>query len=299
MSGLRSIENEHLRVTVSDHGAELASVYDKGLGLERIWCADPSVWNRHAPILFPFVGKVNGGEYRYGGKKYAMKSQHGFARDSEFECVSVGLDSIVHLLTSDAKTREVYPFDFELTVTHRFDPQNPRVLKVQWEVRNCSDGEMLYSIGAHPGFAVPALPDESRSMYYLSFPGKEKLSYILVSPKTALAVPEVSYDLPLEGGLLPIADDLFDRDALIFEKGQVDVVGIARPDKSPYVTMRCAGFPFLGVWSKPTGRFVCLEPWLGRTDDDGFAGELQDKAGEQALKAGEAKTYSYSMEFHA
>ena len=31
----------------------------------RIWTADPAVWNRHAPILFPFVGKVT--EARFCG----------------------------------------------------------------------------------------------------------------------------------------------------------------------------------------------------------------------------------------
>lgn len=50
---LHTIENDYLKVTVSDHGAELTSVYDKAQDFERIWCADPAVWNRHAPVLFP------------------------------------------------------------------------------------------------------------------------------------------------------------------------------------------------------------------------------------------------------
>ena len=53
-----TLENECLRVTVADDGAELVSVWDKASGSERVWNADPAVWNRHAPILFPFVGKV-------------------------------------------------------------------------------------------------------------------------------------------------------------------------------------------------------------------------------------------------
>ena len=44
------MENDFLRVTVSDHGAELISVWDKERGQERIWQADPAVWNRHAPV---------------------------------------------------------------------------------------------------------------------------------------------------------------------------------------------------------------------------------------------------------
>ena len=68
---LHTIENDYLKVTVSDHGAELTSVYDKAQDFERIWCADPAVWNRHAPVLFPFVGKVKDGAYRYNGNTYA------------------------------------------------------------------------------------------------------------------------------------------------------------------------------------------------------------------------------------
>ena len=78
------IENEVLKVGVAYHGAELSSVIDKRTGKEMIWQADPAYWKRHAPILFPFVGNVNKGVYRYKGKEYSM-TPHGFARDMDFE----------------------------------------------------------------------------------------------------------------------------------------------------------------------------------------------------------------------
>ena len=78
------LENEYLKITVADAGAELISVWDKTTGRECIWNADPAVWNRHAPILFPFVGKVKDGKYRIGENEYTMKTQHGFARDRVF-----------------------------------------------------------------------------------------------------------------------------------------------------------------------------------------------------------------------
>ena len=80
------IENEFLKVAVSPHGAELCSIFDKEKQHEVVWQADPAYWNRHAPVLFPFVGKVNEGLYRYKGKSYPM-GQHGFARDMEFTLV--------------------------------------------------------------------------------------------------------------------------------------------------------------------------------------------------------------------
>ena len=68
---------------ISDHGAELSSIYDKAADREAVWTGDPAFWNRHAPVLFPFVGKVNGGFYTHKGVKYPMVSTAS-ARDNEF-----------------------------------------------------------------------------------------------------------------------------------------------------------------------------------------------------------------------
>ena len=56
-----TIENGKLSVTIAAHGAELSSIYDKENGRELVWQADPTFWNRHAPVLFPNVGKYYGG----------------------------------------------------------------------------------------------------------------------------------------------------------------------------------------------------------------------------------------------
>ena len=71
---MRTMENENLRVQISDHGAELSSIYDKAADREAVWIGDPAFWNRHAPVLFPFVGKVNGGLYTHKGVKYPNSS---------------------------------------------------------------------------------------------------------------------------------------------------------------------------------------------------------------------------------
>lgn len=104
--GNQILENNYLKVTVADMGAELISVFDKESQTERMWDANPKVWNRHAPILFPFVGKVSGGVYRYCGREYEMKSQHGFARDLEFVCVKRDEGSVTHLLRADDETKK-------------------------------------------------------------------------------------------------------------------------------------------------------------------------------------------------
>ena len=44
------------------HGAEPVSVLHKPTGAELLWQGDPAVWGRHAPILFPYTGKLTGGK---------------------------------------------------------------------------------------------------------------------------------------------------------------------------------------------------------------------------------------------
>ena len=74
------LENELSRVTVQAHGAELSSFIRKDLdNLEYIWPADAAVWARHAPVLFPIVGRLPQDTYTYLGQSYQLP-QHGFAR---------------------------------------------------------------------------------------------------------------------------------------------------------------------------------------------------------------------------
>ena len=282
------LENEFLRVTVADAGAELVSVRDKARDLERIWCGDPAVWNRHAPILFPFVGKVVGGEYRVGGRAYPMPTQHGFARDMDFACVAEEADSVTHRLEATDWTRERYPFDFRLDVAHRLQG---RRLHVAWTVENRGGDRMYFSIGGHPGFMPPE--GVKKEDCAILFPGAGELRCISASPAGyAVTAPKA---IALSEGRAPYRADI--PDTWIFEGGQVQRVGIAGADGRPWVMLDCPGFPMLAVWANPKGPFICLEPWYGRTDDEGFTGTLDQKPGVQALEAGEARTIAYSMEF--
>ena len=64
-----TIHNEYLTLTVDTHGAEAVSLKNAA-GEELLWQADPAVWERHAPILFPWTGKLKDGSFTHGGKTY-------------------------------------------------------------------------------------------------------------------------------------------------------------------------------------------------------------------------------------
>ena len=282
------IENDFLRVTVSDTGAELISVIDKENDAERIWIGDPAIWNRHAPILFPFVGKVMDGKYRIADKAYAMKTQHGFARDLDFTCVEETPVSVTHRLSATDWTRAHYPYEFRLAVTHRLDGKQ---LFIEWGVENRGAGQMYFSIGGHPGFLMPK--GVRKENCHLSFPGANTLRYKNVS-KVGYALPETK-TISLIEGCVSYQEDI--PDTWIFEDNQVKHVGIMLPDGKPWVMLHCDQFPMLAVWANPNGPFICLEPWFGRTDDEGFQGTVDQKKAIQCLGNGEKKEIAYSIAF--
>lgn len=111
------IENQKLKIKISDNGAELSSIYDKEKNHEVLWQADPAYWKRHVPVLFPNVGKTRNNQFTYNGKNYPTK-QHGFARDRTFTCIKAEQNPVTHRLQSDNTTLEVYPFPFVL-ILHR------------------------------------------------------------------------------------------------------------------------------------------------------------------------------------
>ena len=287
------LENEQLRIEIADKGAELCSVYDKAADSERIWTADPAVWNRHAPILFPFVGKVNAGKYRVGGREYEMKTQHGFARDLPFVCVEETESLIRQRLCSTAETKAIYPFDFVLELSHALDADNPRRLCIGWRVQNTGKETMYYSIGGHPGFLLPA--GTKKEDCYLLFPGHTALRYFQANAE-GFALPEKEKLLRPENGFVKYQADV--PDTWIFSGQGIDEVGIALPDRSPYVTLYCPQFPLLAVWANPKGSFICLEPWYGRCDDAGFAGTLAEKPGIETLEPGQERAFAYAVLFH-
>ena len=288
----RVLENDFLKVTIDDHGAELVSIYDKEKDREVIWQGDPRFWGRHAPVLFPNVGKHYGNHYRIGDKEYASK-QHGFARDTDFTCIDSTLDSVTHQIRSTEETKEVYPFDFVLRIRHIL---KGRTLTVSWKVANNSDTDMYFAIGGHPAFRVPVLPDTRRSDYRLTFDGQESLTYLLLDPESGTAKAEEKATLKLENGTCQIEDHMFDHDALVFDN-QITRAGIQLPDGTPYLELRCVGFPNFGIWSaSQDAPFVCLEPGMGRCDDYGFTGDLSEKPFINHLKMDEMFETAYTIE---
>ena len=78
--------------------------------------------------------------------------------------------------------------------------------------------------------------------------------------------------------------ELFKYDALVFSNLKSNLITLKSNKNSKELTMDFTGFPYLALWTKPTGApFICIEPWYGHTDYKDFNGELKDKEGIEKL----------------
>lgn len=284
------LENDFICVEIAKVGAELTRIYDKQKKTEVLWEGNPRYWKRHSPILFPNVGKTYHNTVRIQGIQYPT-SQHGFARDNDFTCISCKEEMATFLLHSNEETKEVYPFDFELHVTYTL---SGKTVEVQWEVKNPSDETMYFTIGGHPAFCF-GRPDEKKADYCLKFPRKDMLKYVRIHPDSGTADVDKVYEMKLQDGMYPLSEEMFEEDALIFDGTQIEEVWICRRDGKPYVGMRSEGFLNFGIWSVQGAPFVCLEPWAGRCDNYGFEGEISEKPGINRLNGQETFRKAYQI----
>lgn len=305
-----TISNEHLAISVSPHGAELTSL--KYQGREYLWQANPEYWKRHSPVLFPIVGSVWDGRYRSHGHEYAL-GQHGFARDMDFTLISQGADEVFYLLESSEQTKGLYPYDFRLEIGYRLHGKSVEVI---WRVINTGESEMHFQIGAHPAFYWPMLNDvcrdglkameqclaatDERGSFSFGVDGVVRLSSTAIVDKGCVDVNVHKPYVTDEHGRLPLTVDTFDHDALVLENSQVEQVTLHDQQGNPYLTLTFKGAPVVGLWSPPKKRapFVCIEPWYGRCDRVGYAGQYEDKDWMQHLGASQRFEVSYFIEVH-
>jgi galactose mutarotase-like enzyme len=275
-----TIENQEVKISVHPKGAELQRVYGKGTKLEYLWGGDPAFWGKHSPLLFPIVGTLKDNTYYFEGKAYSLP-RHGFARDREFVLESQREDRIVFLLKSDAQTRAVFPFDFELRVGYGI---RAGVLSVSYEVRNPAAGPMYFSVGGHPAFRVPLVEGTDYSDYYLEFDGVEEAPRWPISKDGLIE----TRPRPLleDTAVLPLRKELFAKDALVFKQLVSTGVTLRSGRTNTGLRMDFKGFPQLGIWAAPNADFVCIEPWCGIADSVDSDQQLVKKEGINRLDGG-------------
>lgn len=283
------LENENLKAEIESFGAELKSVVEKATMQEYMWEADPAFWGKTSPVLFPFIGKLEGAGYLYRGKRYEIE-KHGFARDMEFYPTEQKADRITFFIESNEETLKKFPFPFRLEITYHLEG---KTVVESWKVSNSGSETMYFSMGGHPAFACPPKSGKpeagtKRTDCFIKLYGEagSKVS------STEIGVPDglltgASYPVKAENGMITVTEKLFDKDALCLEEQGVSAVGLCDAAGKEYVRLE-ADCPVWGIWSMPDSNasYICLEPWWGICDSKGYAGTIQERPYTNAVEAG-------------
>ncbi|MCO0831541.1 aldose 1-epimerase family protein [Fructobacillus sp. W13] len=288
-----TLENDNMIVKIDEHGAELVSAWNKEAELEYIWYGDPKYWGRHAPNLFPIVGRLQGDQFNLAGQTYYM-NQHGFARNMDFQIIENDVDHARFRLQDSEATWRVYPFKFQFDVV--FDLKGTELF-MKYEVTNPDKQESLFfSVGGHPAFNLP-LDGGKFSDYYLSVKPEKVYDRIrLVGPYSNPNVPSpFNADIPLR-----LRQEDYHDDAIILKLDrQKATFLLARLANQHGMEMTVDNAQFLGIWT-PAGKnapFIAIEPWWGIADTVDATGNFKEKFGNNVLAAGDTFTASYSMNF--
>ena len=286
-----SIENEYLKVTVTTWGAQVKSVIRKEDGVEHMWQADKSVWGYHAPILFPFCGRLKENKHIAKGQTYEWNAQHGFARTMEHEFVFQNKHTIVLQLTDTPETLAVWPYKFRLMSAFTLEGD---VLHHTLTVENRDGEDLAFGIGYHPAFKVPFDDRHTYEDYEFRFDKVESP----ICMETAPLITGKTYTMGSNFTTIPLTDRLFDNDSYCMVGLKSDTLGIYEKDSGRGVVCSIKSFPYCLIWSKVgEPKFVCIEPWNSLPSPENGGLEWNEKPAAAVIAPTESWSTTLSTAF--
>lgn len=287
-----TLNNGILQAVINPKGAELISL--KQDGMERIWQGDPAIWNRHAPLLFPLIGRLIGQKYELDGQIIAAP-MHGFCRDRLFSVLNQSVDKVTLVTEEEAGTLAVYPFSFRLEVSFRLEGSS--VIKTH-TVLNRSENEMPFELGGHDAYRTTLMPGETMADYAVAFEGCDHLEPFGMDANGVLELPKGH--IPLNCGVLEQLPEQLGLDTIVLESLPVRKATLFSRKSDRRVTIEFDDFPYFAIWTAQKGittNYLCLEPWSTLPDGYFMGRKLTDKPGIIRLAPGESKVLTFRSTF--
>lgn len=113
------------------------------------------------PILFPFAGRIRGGQYRYRSREYQLETNdnqgnaiHGFVYTRPWRVVAqseVSVTGEFQASTDDPAILKLWPADFRIRATYTVQGKQ---LLASYEFTNTGDGPLPWWFGTHPYFRL-------------------------------------------------------------------------------------------------------------------------------------------------
>lgn len=283
------LENENLIIESKSSGAELTRIYSKKYNKEILWNGDEKYWGRQSPILFPIVGRLKENKTLIEDKIYNI-NQHGFARDMDFDLIDIDKKSITYKLASDEKSREIYPYNFNLFISYMIIDEK---VKITWKVENIDSQEIYFSIGGHPAFNISS--SESLDDYYIEFKCRKNVNKINLEGPYYREIEKID-----SLSRLDLNSGMFENDAIIYTN--IDEISLKSRKEEFYINVNIKDFPLVGIWTpyykdtNSTAPFICIEPWYGLADSVDSNKVYKNKKYINKLNIGESFEVSYDIE---
>ena len=286
------LRNEFFTLTVDTLGAEAVSLKNAA-GEEVLWQADPEVWPRHAPILFPWTGELPQSSYSHKGKTYHVVKQ-GFARDVEHTMTHHTEALLEFELHANAETLPKWPYAFVLRSTFTLEGET---VHHTLTVENPVEEELRFGIGYHPAFAFPFDDRHVTEDYEIRFDGIESPLCVSAQPNGLLN--GESYYLARNVEAIPLTDDLFDNDSHAMVNLRSGHVSVIEKDTGRSVICDVSDFPYTLIWSaaKKPLHFICIEPWHSLPGEENGPLEWEQRPCAASLKRGESWSTTLSTTF--
>ena len=238
------------------------------------------------PILFPFNARVfDRGDIHFwraaDGVRRPMP-MHGLARQGDVKVIHADARGFIAEFMPGDEARECYPYDYEFTVTYRFEPVG---LSCEFALRNLGRIPLPWSAGHHFYFTVPWTEGASRSDYIIRVPASKRLrqdkngSLIAgpsLQPEESLSNPEL---------IDTLHTGLRSGEVVFGEKGRAGrVVVQLGADKVPPANATCVTWTFAD-----DSPYYCVEPWMGPPNAP------EHKVGLHHVAPGETQRFSVSV----
>ena len=289
-----TIQNQYLRATIDEMGAELVSLQRLSDGHEYLWHGDARWWHGHCPILFPATGGLWNGTYRHNGVSHTMP-KHGFVRQMPWQVEKNEGHSLTLRCESTHETWKFFPWPFVLHATFTLVG---RQLAFTLTVVNGGDSPMYFQAGFHPAFVLPDFDEtETEADAYLRLQGDD--SAVLRATEQGCTEPD-HFPVPhTADGMVPVITGTFANEALIFAENRLKAATLCNKQKQPILTVTGQA-PVWLFWS-PQGvhtPFLCIEPWHGLCDPIGFEGPLTERPYINCAEPGTHWTQGFTIDIH-
>jgi len=238
------------------------------------------------PILFPFNGRCfDGGEIHFWRDARGVRRpmpMHGIARQGEFKLVRTDPNGFAAQFVPGDEARACYPYDYEFTVTYRFEPLG---FACEFALSNLGREPLPWSAGQHIYFTLPWSEGTARSDYMIRIPAAKRLRQDPAGrlvPGPALGVEERLSNPAL---IDTLHTALTGRDVVFGEKGRAGDVTVrlgaaeTPPPEAAVVTWTAA----------EDSPFYCVEPWMGPPNAP------ETKVGLHWVQPNETATFSASV----